>query len=62
MANKSKGVGLLALTEHINRRVQGDVKTYAQLYPVVDDGCLLDVNTIPEDWRDDRQRADAKRW
>ncbi len=49
--------------EHINRRVQGtDVRTYAQLYPVVEAGCLLAEDTIPENWWDDWHRADARRW
>ena len=49
--------------EHINRRVQGtDVRTYAQLYPVVEKDCLLSVDTIPENWRDDWDKADAGRW
>ena len=49
--------------KHINRRVQGtDIKTYAQLYPTIDAGCLLNADTIPEHWRDDWQSADAQRW
>ncbi len=48
---------------HINRRVQGtDVRTYAQLYPMVESGALLDNDTIPEGWRDDWLAADAHRW
>lgn len=48
---------------HINRRIQGtDVKTYAQLYPHIKPNCLLDENTIPDDWRDDWQRANPDRW
>jgi len=36
---------------HINHRVQGTtVKTYAQLYPGIDSGCLLDNNTMPNNW------------
>lgn len=59
--------GLCSLEElqpwHINRRVQGtDVKTYAQLYPEITPGCLLNEHTIPPDWRDDWQRADPQRW
>ena len=49
--------------EHINRRVQGtDVRTYAELYPVVEIGCLLADDTIPEKWRDDWRRADTGHW
>ena len=48
---------------HINRRVQGtEIKTYAQLYPSIDPGCLLNVSTVPEDWTDDWQLASAERW
>jgi glutamate synthase domain-containing protein 2 len=49
--------------KHINRRVQGtDVKSYAQLYPTIATGCLLDTATIPEGWRDDWESADASTW
>ena len=49
--------------KHINRRVQGaTVKSYAQLYPVMETGCLLDDNTAPQDWKDDLQSAQADRW
>ena len=48
---------------HINRRVQGtDVKTYAQLYPVVAPGCFLDEKTLPEQWRDNWQAAQSGPW
>lgn len=49
--------------KHINRRVQGtDVRSYAQLYPVLEEGCLLSDNTIPQDWRDDWGMAKAEVW
>jgi len=48
---------------HINRRVQGtEVKTYAQLYPNVTAGCLLEPDLIPIEWVDDWQAADANTW
>ncbi|ASJ73554.1 FMN-binding glutamate synthase family protein [Granulosicoccus antarcticus] len=48
---------------HINHRVQGaTVKTYAQLYPVIEEGCLLNEMKIPDDWKDDWQSAQADRW
>lgn len=48
---------------HINRRVQGtDVKSYAQLYPTIEPNSLLDQNTIPNDWKDDWELANAERW
>jgi glutamate synthase domain-containing protein 2 len=49
--------------KHINRRVQGtDVRTYAQLYPNITDGCLLAEETLPEGWREDWLSADASGW
>ena len=59
--------GLESLDElepkHIVRRVEGtNLKTYAQLYPDIVDGCLLDESTIPEDWKDDWHSAQADRW
>jgi len=49
--------------EHINRRVQGtEVKTYAQLYPKIEAGSLLSEDTIPEDWKEDWQNANAQAW
>jgi len=48
---------------HIHYRVQGAyVKTYAQLYPRVSDGCLLGLDTIPSDWSDDWHLANAAAW
>ena len=48
---------------HINRRVQGtDIRTYEQLYPVIDPGCLLSEDTIPDDWKKDWHAASADRW
>ena len=48
---------------HINRRVQGTVvKTYAQLYPGISEGCLLDASTVPDGWHEDWNIADAQRW
>jgi len=49
--------------EHINRRVQGtDVRTYAELYPSVTDGCFLDDETRPASWQSDWERADPTKW
>lgn len=56
---------------HINRRVQGnDVKTYADLYPTMTPGCLLDGQDWPPhlseqvaaQWTQDWQAADANAW
>lgn len=49
--------------KHINRRVQGtEVKNYAQLYPSINSGCLLDEATIPDNWKDDWANANAAAW
>jgi glutamate synthase domain-containing protein 2 len=49
--------------KHINRRVQGtDVKNYAQLYPTMEPSSLLDETTIPAQWRDDMEQANAASW
>ncbi len=48
---------------HINRRVQGtEVKTYAELYPVIDKNCLLIDDFIPDNWRVDWRLANAHSW
>lgn len=39
---------------HIQRRIQGnDVRTYAELYPTIDSGCLLSDDTRPDAWKMD---------
>lgn len=48
---------------HINRRVQGtEVKTYEELFPKLQPGCLLNPATRPESWALDWQRAQASDW
>jgi len=48
---------------HINRRVQGnDVKTYADLYPTMAEGCMVDATGVPAEWEQDWQAADANTW
>ncbi len=48
---------------HINRRVQGtEVKTYAELYPPIAPGSLLDDDQRPDDWQQHWQLASADRW
>lgn len=48
---------------HINRRVQGtDVRSYEQLYPCISAGSLLDPATIPDDWKNEWNRANAASW
>lgn len=49
--------------KHINRRVQGtDIKSYAQLYPSIKSGCLLDDDTVPDGWQEDWKMAKAESW
>ncbi|TDF37448.1 FMN-binding glutamate synthase family protein [Alteromonadaceae bacterium M269] len=49
--------------KHINRRVQGtEVKSYAQLYPTMEPGSLLDNDKMPENWRFDMEQANAASW
>ncbi len=48
---------------HIQRRVQGtEVKNYAELYPTIPEGCILDPATRPADWQADWDRATADRF
>lgn len=49
--------------KHINRRIEGtNVKNYAQIYPRLLPGCLLDDHSIPESWRNDWDAANAAAW
>lgn len=59
--------GLESLDEleprHINRRIEGTtIRTYAQLYPGISPNCLLHSETIPNEWKDDWQSANAQGW
>lgn len=48
---------------HLYRRVSAnEVKRYAEIYPTVTPGCLLDKSTIPVDWQKDWHAADATSW
>ena len=48
---------------HINHREKGAaIKTYAQLYPSIIAGSLLDEKTIPDDWQDDWKSASSQQW
>jgi len=47
----------------INRRVQGtEVKSYAQLYPNITAGCLLQGDSMPEEWAADWEAANPSAW
>lgn len=49
--------------KHINRRIQGaEVKNYAQIYPTIKPGSLLEESNIPEDWHYDMTQANARSW
>lgn len=48
---------------HINRRVNGaEIKNYGDIYESIQAGCLLDSETVPENWKSDWERADTKNW
>lgn len=48
---------------HIQRRISSStIRTYADLYPTLDNGCLLKPDTIPENWRPDWKIAQATSW
>ena len=49
--------------KHINRRVQGiDVKSYAELYPRITQGCLLSDAKVPDSWKDAWSSANPSTW
>ncbi len=43
------------LDEHI-------IKTYEDIYPEMQPGCLVNENTVPETWKRDWKRADVNKW
>lgn len=48
---------------HIQQRVGGTVvRNYDELYPPLDEGCLLQESTIPIDWRSAWKNANAYHW
>ena len=49
--------------EDINRRVNQDsFKNYAELYPCIDEGCLLHTDCAPDSWASDWHQATAYSW
>ncbi len=47
----------------INRRVnQGSVMNYAELYPCIDEGCLLHTNCAPSTWASDWHQVTTDHW
>lgn len=48
---------------HINHRVGGTVvRTYEEMYPAIQPGCLLDETSVPEQWSADWDKANAHAW
>ncbi len=48
---------------HINRRVEGtQIKNYDELYPCIDEACLLSETDIPNHWQSEWGRASATQW
>ena len=48
---------------HINSRVNGTtIKSYAELYPLISEGCLLSEEVLPLDWKNDWQSATVNAW
>jgi len=51
------------LPRHINRRVsENHVATYGEIYPTIDEGCLLKESCVPDNWKFDLNMADANSW
>jgi len=49
--------------KHINRRIEGtNIQTYAQLYPCIGPGSLLEDDTRPASWREDWRAANPDQW
>ncbi|PCI18291.1 MAG: FMN-binding glutamate synthase family protein, partial [Piscirickettsiaceae bacterium] len=50
-------------SRHINSRVNGaTIKNYAELYPMINEGCLLSEEALPLDWKSDWQSATVNAW
>jgi len=48
---------------HLQRRIDSStIKTYADLYPNLAEGCLLQEDSVPESWQQDWSDAHARRW
>lgn len=48
---------------NIHRRINGTtVKNYGELYPCVEQGCLLNEDCIPDYWKSDWQKANPAHW
>jgi len=48
---------------HLHRRIESStLKTYAELYDWLDNGCLLQQDSIPQNWKNDWSIARADSW
>ncbi len=48
---------------HVNRRINAsDIKNYSEIYEALDNDCLLDKKTIPKDWKQIWEQANAEKW
>lgn len=48
---------------HVNRRINTtEIKTYAEIYEQLEEGCLLSDKSIPKNWKKDWELACANRW
>jgi len=49
--------------EHVMRRVSAtEVKSMAEIYPVLPKHCLLNEETVPDEWRGHWEKSSAKHW
>jgi len=49
--------------DHVLRRISpSEVRTFAEIYEYLPVGCLLDQSSVPSDWRDRWDRANAKQF
>jgi glutamate synthase domain-containing protein 2 len=50
-------------SRHVSHRVGGpEVKTYAEIYPAIETGCLIQEETVPPGWLVSWQHSAADRW
>ena len=50
-------------SDRLMKRISTErVSSLAELYPTLDEGCLLDESTVPADWKNDLALASASKW
>lgn len=48
---------------HINRRTNSkEIKNYQEIYQNLEEGCLLEPDTVPDNWKNDWNRANSQQW